>query len=448
MALGAERPTVIFERLAIQADDDVLTLELHPRLTVVGAVGHVEREAMVNEFVGALASSRDGVHLELTADSGRQLAVFRPFGAEHRVVDVTSATDATAEFISAEGNVDLLATLGLDQRSARNAMRVTASDLMTATERDHLVHRLSRANQMELWAAANSLSAAAARLDEEAEAVGSNAADAEVIERIDARHNEFEARQLQFERRRRGAFIVAGITALGIIPAAGAVGMVAVAVLGVIAMATVMASIASWQLTGRAEKAEREALAEAGAQSYLGFHMQRVNGLLKSDEARRGLMAASEEHRDALRRWNILAGEVEVDWVIRNRDLIERAAHVRSELSRPHFDATSTDHHDEITALAQSLMSRLSELRTIGKGRERFPALLDDPFDSVDEQLLPTLLELIVRASQHQQIILLTNNPRISAWARLESMTADMTLVEPTGHDLPMSTSTALAILP
>ncbi len=202
----------------------------------------------------------------------------------------------------------------------------------------------------------------------------------------------------------------------------------------------------SWQMATRAEKAERDALAEAGASSYLGFHMQRVNGLLRSDEARRGLMKASEDHRDALRRWNILAGDVEVDWVIRNRDLIDRAAQVRTELARPHHDATSKDRQEEITSLAQTLMSRLSELRTLGHGRECFPTILDDPFDSVDNDLLPVLLELVVRASAHQQIILLTDNERISAWARLETMTADMAIVEPAGSAQNHSLSSSTAI--
>ncbi len=209
---------MIFERLAIQADEDVFTLDLHPRLTVIGSLGQVEREAMVNEFVGALGSARAGVHLEMTTDAGRQLAVFRPFGDVHRVVDIKQAREVSAEFVNLNGDVDLLASLGLDARQARSAMRVSASDLITSTERDQLVRRLSELNQGELWSAATALVTASSRLDEEAEAVGSNAADAEVIERIEDRHAQFEDRQDAFERSRRNTYLVAGTAALAIIP--------------------------------------------------------------------------------------------------------------------------------------------------------------------------------------------------------------------------------------
>ena len=44
---------------------------------------------------------------------------------------------------------------------------------------------------------------------------------------------------------------------------------------------------------------------------------------------------------------------------------------------------------------------------------------------------MPALLELLVRSSAHQQIILLTEDQSIASWARLESMTGTMALVEP-----------------
>ena len=57
-----------------------------------------------------------------------------------------------------------------------------------------------------------------------------------------------------------------------------------------------------FQLTRRAERDEQleragedetKALKAAGAQSYLGFHLQRVNGLLASDQHRKRLMRAA-----------------------------------------------------------------------------------------------------------------------------------------------------------
>ena len=91
------------ERLVIEAGENTLTLDLHPRLTVVAGMGRVERESLVGELIGALGGSRPGLHLELEERSGRHLAVFRPTTGRHRIVDVDRARDVTAEFTDADG---------------------------------------------------------------------------------------------------------------------------------------------------------------------------------------------------------------------------------------------------------------------------------------------------------------------------------------------------------
>ena len=58
----------------------------------------------------------------------------------------------------------------------------------------------------------------------------------------------------------------------------------------------------------------------AGAQSYLGFHLQRVNGLLASDQHRKRLMRAAEEHRESVAAWRALVGDV-VQRTLRPRDI-------------------------------------------------------------------------------------------------------------------------------
>ena len=105
------------ERLVIEAGENTLTLDLHPRLTVVAGIGRVEREGLVGELIGALGGSRPGLHLELEERSGRHLAVFRPTSGRPRIVDVDRAQDVTAEFAGADGGCSLLAHLGLDSRS-------------------------------------------------------------------------------------------------------------------------------------------------------------------------------------------------------------------------------------------------------------------------------------------------------------------------------------------
>jgi hypothetical protein len=41
------------------------------------------------------------------------------------------------------------------------------------------------------------------------------------------------------------------------------------------------------------------------------------------------------------------------------------------------------------------------------------------------------MLELLIRSSEHQQIVLLTDDETVAAWAKLEAMTGALSLVEP-----------------
>ncbi|HMV75638.1 MAG TPA: hypothetical protein PKB00_13770, partial [Microthrixaceae bacterium] len=64
-------------------------------------------------------------------------------------------------------------------------------------------------------------------------------------------------------------------------------------------------------------------------------------------------------------------------------------------------------------------------------GWESFPALLDEPFQGLDSGTLPAMLELLVRSSEHQQIILLSESATVSEWARVEAMTGAIGVIEP-----------------
>lgn len=420
-----------YERLVIEAGEHTFALDLHPRLTVVGGVGQLERDGLVTELIGSLGSGRSGVHLELVSDGGGRFAVFRPHGAPHRVVDVDGAVDVTAQFTDPSGRVDLLGRVGLDVRTARATMRCTASDLMTPTERDHLIGRLAQINQNELWLAADALRHARAALDEEATSVGSSAEDAEVIERIERRHADFERHQAHAERIRRATYLLAGFAALGVVPVTIRFGRVAALPLVALAALSVVVSLVSWRRALAAQRAEESALAEAGAQSYLGFHLQRVNGLLSSDQARKRLMQAADEHRAALRRWSVIAGDVDVDWALRHRSQIDDAVRIRQEITSSGRVPTGTGNGEQAAELAHAVGSRLAELRRLADGTETFPAIFDEPFGDIDPELRPALLELLVRSAEHQQIILLTADELICSWARLEAMTGELSLVEP-----------------
>jgi len=349
------------------------------------------------------------------------------------VIDVGAAKDVTAEFTSGDTFIDLLAPSGLDVRSAKTAMRIGTGDLLTSHERDELIRGLAQVNQNELWVAAEALRQSQRRLDDEAAAVGSVPEDADAIERIEQRHEAFEFSQARLEKWRRLTFVISGVSALGVVPAVIWLGTLAALPLVGVALAATAASIAMWRMNERAQRSEEEALAAAGAQTYLGFHLQRVNGLLSSDQARKRLMQANEEHREALRRWTVIAGQVELSWALEHRGAIGEAVRLRQHVVSLGMGSNGPDDErgERTTALAHALLGRLGRLRTIGKGGESMPAILDEPFGDIDPVITPSLLELLVRSSQHQQIVLLTEDPSIVQWASLEAMTGAVSVVEP-----------------
>ena len=419
-----------FERLVIESGASSVSFDLHPRLTVIAGMSQMERDGLINEFVGALGNSRSGIHLELVAGNGNRFAVFRPSGAPHRVIDVDHRTDVTQQFSDPTGSIDLLSRAGLDVRTARRVMRFGSQDLAETTERGAYIQQLARIEQNELWSAAEALVIADRRMEEEADAVGSSVEDAEVIERIEHHHEQFERTQIDNEKVRRMTFLAAGFAALLAVPAAAVIGTIAVLPLGLIALAAVAVSIVYWQRMEKARTAEEDALADAGAQSYLGFHLQRVNSLLGSDQGRQRLIRAAEEHRQAAQRWHALAGEVDVNWAVANRAEITGAARLRADV-QPFLTPEDPNSGDQTAAAAHAVLGRLEQLRSLGPGWESFPALLDEPFQGLDSGTLPAMLELLVRSSEHQQIILLSESAMVSEWARVEAMTGAIGVIEP-----------------
>ena len=67
----------------------------------------------------------------------------------------------------------------------------------------------------------------------------------------------------------------------------------------------------------------------------------------------------------------------------------------------------------------------------MGPGGESFPVILDDPLHAVPSAVKPELLAVIARASASQQIILLTEDPEIADWARVEAITGELSIIEP-----------------
>lgn len=211
--------------------------------------------------------------------------------------------------------------------------------------------------------------------------------------------------------------------------AAGALGFAMLA----IAVIAVVASLASRAQLERAQRAEASVLGSAGASTYLGFQLQRVNSLLGDDAGRKALMGVAEGRRAALAAWQQLAGDIPVAWAIENREEIETAARLRREVDAlGPLSETAPDVADDVTDdLAHALVSRLAESRTAGS--EGLPLVLDDPFRDLEPavKLLLLLLELLGRSAGEPQIVLLTDDEDVASWARLEALTGELTLLEP-----------------
>ncbi len=425
--------SVRYERLVIDTGQDkTFTLDFHPRLTVVTGVGRSERDGLMSELVGTLSSARAGGHLEITDDRGRHLAVFRPHGGRHLVVDIDAGSDVSAAYRTADGTIDLLAVEGLDQQSAKRRMRVTAQDLTTRTQSAELIRRLAACDQGLIWKIAERLQTAEAKLHKLAEEAGTAPEDLELVDSIERRHQEHEAAQARHEKIRKLTFYLAALSALAAVPlgyffepAYGAIGLGP-------AIVILAFSLFMWRKLERARKAEEEALEKAGASSYLGFHLQRVNTLLSSDQSRRELMDAAENHRDAVDSWRRMAGDVPVDWAIDHREDIMSAARVRVRAEQPTSQAPTEDLG---SVLAEELVVRLAEARRLGSSGESFPLVLDDPFIHFDSSVKPALLEMLVEASHRQQVLLLTEDADVAAWARLEAITGALSVVEPAGAE-------------
>jgi hypothetical protein len=424
---------VHFERLVIESGADMFSLDLHRQMTVIAGVGRPERDGLITELIGGLGRGRSGVHLEIASDEGTRYAIFRPAGARHRVVDIEAAADVTDQFTTGD-TLDVLERAGLGQEPARRQLCMGPSDLVTRSRLEEYLLRLARVDQGRLWDVADRVRERERHLAASAQAAGSDAEDAVMFEEIERRHHAFEDAQATQERVRYLSFLLGAGSALIGVLAAMISGPWAALPFLVVAVGATLASIVYWQRVERARRDEEAALRSAGTTSYLSFQINRVNGLLTSDHARRQMMRAAEEHRAALAEWRVLVGDIPVDWALDHAaEIRQQAARLRDTVGvRNPMAMTMTRDEETAAELAHNLLQRLVRLRSIGAGGESFPLLLDDALANVDPDSKPELLELLMKAAAGQQVIYLTDDPDVAAWARIEALTEAMSIVEPT----------------
>ena len=420
-----------YERLILEAGDNAVTVRFHPRLTVIAGVGRAERVGLVGELLGSLSGGRGGAHLEVVDDDGRRLAVIRPAAGDDRVVESETGRDVTEEFVGPDGSVDVLGALGVTIDAARRKSRLSATDVAAVSRSEALVSGLAAVDQVRLWRAAERVRETDTRLKAEAHSIGVSPEDAHVIEEIERRHHDFEDAQRRHDEVRHNAIFIGGANALGAIPATAMNRLYGLPFLVVAAVAT-MASVVFRRRMATASRLEQEALAAAGARSYIGFHLQRVNGLLDGAGARQRLAAAAHDHREALEEWTALAGEVPVEWALTMRERILSAARRMRDYDRADSGMDGPSLRDvDPTDLAHAFVARLADLRHACASGESLPLILDEPLVDVDASVKQWMLELVGRSAGAPQVVYLTADEDVAAWARMEAIAGHLAVIEP-----------------
>jgi len=402
---------VRLERLVVGSGGRTLTTELHPHLTVIAAHDAGSREALVGELLDALAGARPGVHLELEL-GGRDLAVFRPAGGRHRVIDTGSVADVTADHLGPDGEIDLFAALGVDRALARRTMRLGRDDLVPEQESDEWVARLAAADQEAVWDTAMRCRAAE-QLLEQAAAGGVSADDAPIVQEIEARHAALVEATDAYERMRLVALTIGTIGALGAIGMANVQGRTWALPFLLIALAGIVLAVRYRRAVDEAADAERGVLRRAGADDYTSFHYERVSALLDTDRERRRFMQAVGDHRRAMEAWAEVAGPVPLPFALEHERRIRLAA-------ERHAGAVGTGPvaaGDVGAELATALGSRLAAVRALTGGVDVLPLVVDDPFHGLPLSAKHLLLGRLAAGAATQQVVVVTVDDDVVAWA-------------------------------
>lgn len=421
------------ERLIIDSGEHTLATDFHPKLTVIGGLDSASRAALAGEVIDSLAGARPGIHLEVEV-GGRSLTVFRPSSGRHRVIDTDSVADVTEEHLGADGTIDLFAALGVDRTLARNTMRLTREDLTIRGATDELVARLSAVDQAELWDAALALKTADEVLGRVSADAGTSATDVALVDAVEETHAALVEATDAYERIRLISLTIADVGAIAGLfrlvdeSFGSALPFFLLAVVGVALGLYYRASVQS------ARAAEREVLKHAGADDYASFHLERVSALLDSDAERRKFMRAVGEHRHAAERWSAIAGDISLSFALQHQAKIRAAAELHHGVGAMHVlsDDAPQISADVTAELAQALVSRIEAVRALTGGNESLPLVVDDPFGDLEPTMKPMLLEMLSSTAGSPQLIVLTADEDVTSWARIESLTGELAVVEPT----------------
>lgn len=424
------------ERLTLTSGATSVSMPFHPRLTVVAGVGALERESITSELLGALAGTKRRSRLEIVDESGRRLVIERheTDPGRDRVLDGSTGADITRQLRTPDGRLDLLSVHQLTLDEVRARARLTSADLNPGA--DAGLARLARHDQTVLWAAADRVLSTQAAARAEAASIATNDVPAEVIERIEQRHGACEAAENRLNQLGRTGFRLSlPAAAAGAITFAAADKRIAYALVAAVAGVLVVLGALLLRLAVLRRR-ERAALAEVEADSYIVFHIRRMDELLAGQMNRQRLAEVAHARKAALAEWKHLAGDASVEWALANKDRILAAQRRSATLA-----ADMTGGGAEAAEMAQAVIERLADLRHACGSGDSLPLLLDDPFAGTGTASKQWLLELVGRSAGSPQCVLLTEDDEVAAWARMEAIGGQLSVIEAAPAEVTDATS-------
>ena len=434
----ADSRRVRLSRLVIEGNQNRVSLTLHPKLTVVAGVPGPVRSHLVDEIIGGFTSARSGVHLEMINGSGRRITVVRPVDAPHRVTAPDEKLDLTEDFRDHAGRTDVLARYGIDSSAAGRILHIGPDAARTVTAADADIARLSCLDQSAIWSAAARVQVTQAEFQSLSEDISRGEhVDAQAVATIERRHQHVEAAVLSQQEAETHLIRLTLFSLLIALPVSMRSTTAGMPLL-VIAACAVAAALFFRGKVEAARRLESAALASSGDESYLGFVVKQVDGLMEDTDKRRRLTHVAADHRNAAIAWTRLAGDVTVEWAFEHQAEIDAVARLQRQIAGLDTSTNITpDLNERTAAVARTVLGQMTQLRRIGYGAESFPLLLDDPFVDLEPSARIALLELIARSAGSPQVILLTEQADIADWARSQSHTGEMALLEPLGPTAP-----------
>lgn len=394
------------DRLEVSTSTDTMELRLHPRITVVTGLGQLEREALTAELASAVGWGRPGLSADLLEDSGRILLVQRPVDQPARIIDALNGENITEEFVTDDHSVSVAGSLGIRRNELRGLMRIGAVTADEDQRTDELIRKLGRLDQERLWAAALTLAEVEVEVAQLSEEPEPETTHEEYVEAIEDCHLAVERARERIEDTRTA--LTASSGTLAILALLAAMLLHPLAALPFLLLSVGCASVSYWnhRQLELAAQAESEVLNAAGLHSYVNLQLIQVERLTGRPEQRAGTIKLHEIHRFAKECWYQLVGPVPLEWAVAHRREIEAAARGRYPTSAPITNPV------EMVDRIRRHLDRAGSV--VG---ESIPAILDDPFPILDDFDVAAVLTSISDHAHTGQVIVMTNDQRVTGWA-------------------------------